>query len=158
MYRQLATLARAAGRSQTAQELRRAAIRSLETLVAESPQDLSHATALGGEYVNLGLLLTGPDQSDEALSWLDRAVDLLDQTHAKWSEAPAAKLYCRNAHLATATRLEELQRYASAAADWEITAKLDDGPFRQTAETNRLRCLTAAKGLAEKDKVSKPDP
>jgi tetratricopeptide (TPR) repeat protein len=149
IYAQLAGTAARAGRVETAQLLRRAAIRAGEALVGRFPEELCQTTTLGGEYVNLGLQLTGLEQRDEALSCFDRAVELLDQTHAKRPEDPKATLFCRNAHGARATCLESLRRFAEAAADWEAAAQLGDASFRHMAEENRIRCLEAAKGIAE---------
>jgi hypothetical protein len=122
-----------------------------ENLVANFPNVPAHVIELGGAYCNFGNLIRGGGQPEAALDWYQKAIETLSSLVAKKPRLADARKFLRNSHQGKAEALDELDRGAEAARDWEVAMQLDSGSRRGSFRLRMFRskkdaagCLAAA--------------
>ena len=93
----------------------------------------------GVAFLNQGNFLRA-GSTEEALSFGDRAVDLLSQAYTKNSTRSDLRTYLFNANGARAQTLEALQRYCEAADAWKNTIELSAAQSNAPLHINYALC------------------
>jgi tetratricopeptide (TPR) repeat protein len=110
----------------------RKALAVWEPLVRAHPEVSAYTVGLGRTYGTMGhLLLYRKNQPQEALTWHDRAIPLLETVLAATPRDALARQVLSRAYTSRAYALNKLHRYREAVADWERAIKLEDDPTRR---------------------------
>jgi tetratricopeptide (TPR) repeat protein len=113
-----------------------------ERLREEFPAVRTNVVDLAGAWCNLGLALREQNQLEDARSWYDQAVKLLDELRARGEPLPVhASLYLLVSVRGRAQLLQRQRHWADAARDWERTASLV--PPHDIGELNVARTFQA---------------
>ena len=107
-------------------------------LAADFPDEPAYLTGAGGAAANVGMALVAGGKRVEALDWYGQAIDRLAAAHARDPQSATARTFLRNAVWGRANTLEQAERWADAAADWQRAVDLDP-----TAERLDPRCRLA---------------
>jgi serine/threonine-protein kinase len=103
-----------------------------------------HRVDLAGTCCNLGTLLRGSGKAEQSLLLFAEAIDLLQAVRQREPDHHDARLFLRNSHWGRARSLVVLGRHREAAADWDQTARLDEGRLKPYFRLQQALALARA--------------
>jgi serine/threonine protein kinase/tetratricopeptide (TPR) repeat protein len=140
------------GKNDEAEAAYRQALDIKEQLVADFPNVPVHGLSLGGACCNFGILMQETSQPEAALAWFQKAISRLEAVLVEEPQLVQAREFLCNSHSARAQALDDLDRHAEAARDWERALELDDGGDREFLRLHlaesRLRWFREEKDVA----------
>ena len=139
----------------------RAAIEVYERLVADQAEGLWYEIDLGGNYCNLGRLVSVGGRPADALAWYDKAVRTLAAVYNKNRRQVRAKQFLCNSHWGRAYTFGQLGRHADALADWneavDLSLAAQKLEMRAGRAISRLQAGQVAEAVAEVAELAKSD-
>jgi tetratricopeptide (TPR) repeat protein len=121
----------------------------LEPIVNARPADAAAARALGGLYLNSGLLAYDEADPATALDWYARAVALVTPVYEKDPADAEARFDLRGTHWGRADALDRLGRPAEAVAAYDQALAFDDGTKRAVLRAERAIAVARLGRAAE---------
>ena len=125
------------GKRAEAEAAYRQALSIQDKLATDFPAVPQYRIALGGSQVNYALLPREILQPEQALEWSAKAIANLESVLRQVKVDATTQLFLRNAHVARARALDDLKRYAEAAAAWDKAAELSPQPLRPEMRMSR---------------------
>lgn len=118
-------------------------------LMKESSRSVYVGTQLANCYDNVGRLLRYQDDFAGSLEWQEKSISQLQQIVERIGNDPRVVDKLHRAYRGRAETLDGLKRFGEAAADWKMSAEIENGNDRTFLLMKRARSLVLAGSIAE---------